>query len=134
MNVKTNYLATPSLRAAAQNLPRSRPARATSGIAAASRSHEVCSAGVSPAFCDVSKVEKLPARRRRYESKLSLRSFSNYQKWKNISGCGIICVMETEDSRKGFDGLRVLTLESRRGPEMAKLIAANGGIATVAPS
>ena len=42
--------------------------------------------------------------------------------------------MENEDSKKGFDGLRVLTLESRRGPEMAKLIAGNGGIPTVAPS
>jgi len=31
-------------------------------------------------------------------------------------------------------GLRVLSLESRRAPEMAKLIASNGGKATVAPS
>jgi uroporphyrinogen-III synthase len=42
--------------------------------------------------------------------------------------------MEGENSRTGFAGLRVLTLESRRGPEMAKLIASNGGKATVAPS
>ena len=42
--------------------------------------------------------------------------------------------MEEENSKKGFDGLRVLTLESRRAPEMAKLIASNGGTAMVAPS
>ena len=42
--------------------------------------------------------------------------------------------MESADSRKGFAGLRVLSLESRRGPEMAKLISANGGVSTVAPS
>ena len=42
--------------------------------------------------------------------------------------------METETSSKGFAGLRVLSLESRRGPEMAKLIATHGGQATVAPS
>jgi uroporphyrinogen-III synthase len=42
--------------------------------------------------------------------------------------------METENSKKGFAGLRVLSLESRRGPEMAKLIAAHGGVATVAAS
>lgn len=34
----------------------------------------------------------------------------------------------------GFNGLRVLSLESRRSGEMAKLIANNGGIPTVAPS
>lgn len=33
-----------------------------------------------------------------------------------------------------FDGLRVLTLESRRGPEMATLIRKQGGEAFVAPS
>ncbi len=42
--------------------------------------------------------------------------------------------METENSPKGFAGLRVLSLESRREVEMAKLIAGNGGVATVAPS
>jgi len=42
--------------------------------------------------------------------------------------------METGNLSKGFAGLRVLSLESRRGPEMAKLIAAYGGQATVAPS
>ena len=33
-----------------------------------------------------------------------------------------------------FSGLRVLALESRRAEEMGKLIANNGGVATVAPS
>ena len=42
--------------------------------------------------------------------------------------------METGSSPKGFAGLRVLSLESRRGPEMAKLIANHGGEAIVAPS
>jgi uroporphyrinogen-III synthase len=42
--------------------------------------------------------------------------------------------METENSPKGFAGLRVLSLESRRGAEMAKLIANHGGEAIVAPS
>lgn len=42
--------------------------------------------------------------------------------------------MENEASKKGFNGLRVLTLESRRGPEMAKLIAIHSGNAMVAPS
>src|SRR5258705_10964788 len=41
---------------------------------------------------------------------------------------------ENENSKGGFAGLRVLSLESRRAPEMAKLIATNGGKATVAPS
>lgn len=35
---------------------------------------------------------------------------------------------------QGFDGLRVLTLESRRANEMAKLISNCGGIPVVAPS
>ncbi|MGA8103175.1 MAG: uroporphyrinogen-III synthase [Candidatus Acidiferrales bacterium] len=35
---------------------------------------------------------------------------------------------------RGFDGLRVLSLESRRGPEMARLIETYGGEAVVAPS
>lgn len=42
--------------------------------------------------------------------------------------------METENSQNGFAGLRVLSLESRRGPEMAKLIVNHGGVATVAAS
>lgn len=37
-------------------------------------------------------------------------------------------------SDAGFAGLRVLTLESRRAPEMAKLITNSGGEAVVAPS
>ncbi len=43
-------------------------------------------------------------------------------------------IVETENSKSGFAGLRVLSLESRRAPEMAKLIASNGGQAIVAPS
>jgi uroporphyrinogen-III synthase len=42
--------------------------------------------------------------------------------------------MENRTSSSGFAGLRVLSLESRRAPEMAKLIASYGGAATVAPS
>ena len=42
--------------------------------------------------------------------------------------------MESGESNKNFAGLRVLSLESRRGPEMAKLIANYGGEAIVAPS
>jgi uroporphyrinogen-III synthase len=34
----------------------------------------------------------------------------------------------------GFDGMRVLALESRRAPEIAKLIRASGGEPTVAPA
>src|ERR1700686_1165169 len=34
----------------------------------------------------------------------------------------------------GFDGLRVLALENRRAPELAKLIATYGGEAVVAPA
>jgi uroporphyrinogen-III synthase len=42
--------------------------------------------------------------------------------------------METARTSTGFAGLRVLSLESRRAPEMAKLISTYGGIAMVAPS
>lgn len=42
--------------------------------------------------------------------------------------------MENDEPKKNFAGLRVLSLESRRGPEMAKLIASYGGEAVVAPS
>jgi uroporphyrinogen-III synthase len=42
--------------------------------------------------------------------------------------------MEDTNSRRGFDGLRVLTLESRRAPEMAKLITSYGGKPMVAPA
>src|ERR1700749_4497592 len=34
----------------------------------------------------------------------------------------------------GFDGMRVLALESRRAPEIAKLIRASGGEPIVAPA
>jgi uroporphyrinogen-III synthase len=43
-------------------------------------------------------------------------------------------IVENENSKCGFAGLRVLSLESRRAAEMAKLIASSGGKATVAPS
>jgi uroporphyrinogen-III synthase len=43
-------------------------------------------------------------------------------------------IVENEKSNNGFAGLRVLSLESRRAAEMAKLIASNGGKATVTPS
>lgn len=46
----------------------------------------------------------------------------------------MISAMNNDAGKKGFAGLRVLSLESRRGPEMAKLIANHGGEATVAPS
>jgi uroporphyrinogen-III synthase len=42
--------------------------------------------------------------------------------------------MESGESKKNFAGMRVLSLESRRGAEMAKLIANQGGEAMVAPS
>jgi uroporphyrinogen-III synthase len=42
--------------------------------------------------------------------------------------------MPDANAKNNFAGLRVLTLESRRGTEMARLIAASGGVATVAPS
>ena len=42
--------------------------------------------------------------------------------------------MEARSKSGGFDGLRVLSLESRRAAEMAKLIANYGGQAVVAPS
>ena len=38
------------------------------------------------------------------------------------------------DAKKSFSGLHVLSLESRRGPEMARLIANHGGEAVIAPS
>jgi uroporphyrinogen-III synthase len=41
---------------------------------------------------------------------------------------------EIENPARGFAGLGVLSLESRRAAEMAKLIANNGGRAVVAPS
>jgi uroporphyrinogen-III synthase len=51
-----------------------------------------------------------------------------------FAACGMIVDMELGAPKKNFAGLRVLSLESRRGVEMAKLIASNGGEAVVAPS
>ena len=42
--------------------------------------------------------------------------------------------MESAATKSNFAGLRVLSLESRRGAEMAKLFASHGGEAVVAPS
>jgi uroporphyrinogen-III synthase len=42
--------------------------------------------------------------------------------------------MESPSKPNGFAGLRVLSLESRRATEMAKLIETYGGVAVVAPS
>ena len=42
--------------------------------------------------------------------------------------------MTSGEPKNDFDGLRVLTLESRRAPEMAKLIANHGGRPMSAPS
>src|SRR5579864_6066069 len=47
---------------------------------------------------------------------------------------GMIALMESGKPKRNFSGLRVLSLESRRGAEMAKLIESNGGEAVVAPS
>jgi uroporphyrinogen-III synthase len=46
----------------------------------------------------------------------------------------MIVAMENSEQKKNFAGLRVLSLESRRAPEMAKLIANHGGEPIVAPS
>ncbi len=46
----------------------------------------------------------------------------------------MIVAMESAEPKKNFAGLRVLSLESRRGAEMLKLIASYGGEAVVAPS
>src|SRR5579862_2594968 len=48
--------------------------------------------------------------------------------------CGMILPMGNSETKKNFAGLRVLSLESRRGAEMAKLIASHGGEAMIAPS
>ncbi len=45
-----------------------------------------------------------------------------------------MAAMENGEPKKNFAGLRVLSLESRRGVEMAKLIASYGGEAVIAPS
>jgi uroporphyrinogen-III synthase len=47
---------------------------------------------------------------------------------------GMIVAMESAEPKKNFAGLRVLSLESRRGAEMGKLIASYGGEAVIAPS
>jgi len=46
----------------------------------------------------------------------------------------MIVPMASSEPKSNFAGLRVLSLESRRGPEMAKLIANYGGEAMVAAS
>jgi uroporphyrinogen-III synthase len=46
----------------------------------------------------------------------------------------MIVAMESGEPKKNFAGLRVLSLESRRGAEMAKLISSYGGDAVIAPS
>src|ERR1700722_6755413 len=51
-----------------------------------------------------------------------------------FAACGMMVDMELDAPKKNFAGLRVLSLESRRGAEMAKLIASFGGEAIVAPS
>ena len=45
-----------------------------------------------------------------------------------------MAAMENRPKLEGFAGLRVLSLESRRAPEMAKLIANYGGVPIVAAS
>jgi uroporphyrinogen-III synthase len=54
--------------------------------------------------------------------------------WKKSLIYGIMLGMGSGESKRNFAGLRVLSLESRRGPEMAKLIASYGGEAAIAPS
>ena len=59
------------------------------------------------------------------------------QRFRRIAGIAKRCDdsgVENRTPLSGFAGLRVLSLESRRAPEMAKLIANYGGAATVAPS
>jgi uroporphyrinogen-III synthase len=45
-----------------------------------------------------------------------------------------MAAIEVQDAACSFAGLRVLTLESRRGPEMARLIESYGGRAVLAPA
>jgi uroporphyrinogen-III synthase len=54
--------------------------------------------------------------------------------WKAAAHSCDHTAMETRTRPGGFDGLRVLSLESRRATEMAKLIETYGGVAIVAPS
>jgi uroporphyrinogen-III synthase len=51
-----------------------------------------------------------------------------------MTTCGIIGAMGSAETKRNFAGLRVLSLESRRGTEMAKLIASHGGEAVIAQS
>lgn len=46
----------------------------------------------------------------------------------------MMVAMAIAESKNNFDGFRVLTLESRRAPEMGKLIVAYGGKPMVAPA
>jgi uroporphyrinogen-III synthase len=46
----------------------------------------------------------------------------------------MMATMESGEPKKNFAGRKVLSLESRRGPEMAKLIASYSGEAVIAPS
>jgi uroporphyrinogen-III synthase len=50
------------------------------------------------------------------------------------AGPRVKSILASQTQGKGFAGLRVLALESRRAPEMAKLIATFGGQPVVAPS
>jgi uroporphyrinogen-III synthase len=54
--------------------------------------------------------------------------------WPHCQKHVMISAMEPRTTSNGFAGLRVLSLESRRSAEMAKLIATYGGVATVAAS
>jgi uroporphyrinogen-III synthase len=55
-------------------------------------------------------------------------------RWKAAACSCDDTAMETRTKPGGFAGLRVLSLESRRAAEMAKLIETYGGVAIVAPS
>lgn len=59
------------------------------------------------------------------------------RRWMPTKGLedGVSIVSERQfQAMSGFEGMRVLALESRRAPELAKLIATYGGEAVVAPS
>jgi uroporphyrinogen-III synthase len=59
---------------------------------------------------------------------------SCWLQWRNFYNGMTADEMADEAKRNGLAGLRILCLESRRGTEMAKLIANYGGEAMVAPS
>jgi uroporphyrinogen-III synthase len=65
---------------------------------------------------------------------IAIRDFSAGRTGQNTRKRVMIAPMETRTASNGFAGLRVLSLESRRAAEMAKLIATYGGEGTVAPS